>query len=29
MAAQALGWDYPTLLVNLIRAATPLKSNKA
>ncbi|KAI5455384.1 hypothetical protein NCC49_000197 [Naganishia albida] len=26
MAAQALGWDYPTLLVNLIRAATPLKA---
>ncbi|KAJ9123122.1 hypothetical protein QFC22_001313 [Naganishia vaughanmartiniae] len=27
MAAQGLGWNYQTLLVNLIRAATPLRSS--
>jgi hypothetical protein len=25
MAAERMGWDYPTLLINQIRAATPLE----
>ncbi|KAJ9123304.1 hypothetical protein QFC22_001503 [Naganishia vaughanmartiniae] len=26
MSAQAIGWDYPTLLINQVRVATPLRS---
>ena len=25
MAAEAIGWDYPTLIVNILRQAKPIE----